>query len=277
MLLDYIYTGKMELTNATEAVHVLECVERFQIENLEEVITKYIEHKLTKSNAIEILDAVDFLNSAKLRAAAMKLIVENFYEVCYREEFTLLPFDLVLEVISSDDLVIRSELDVFVAVVRWFMWRITCDVSDEPKEETVKRANEELARRVLSLFVDCEFVNPNLTERSPLLFGTGGLVESNINQRSELSELFSCVDISKLSTEKLRRVSGLCRKLFEEARTIGGIDMTHVWKFSEKTVDKLVQLHNHVPDRSLALYERVPHRRSEWVSGMYFRKSFGVM
>ncbi len=261
-VLDYMYTAKMELPNAEEAVQYLACAERFQIEELEGVISDYIERELDTSNCSEILATVDGLNSTKLRAAAMKTIVDNFDEVLYKEGFTLLPFELFQEIIICDKLV-RSELDVFVAVVRWFMRRITCGVPEEPKDGTAKGGNEVVARNVLSLFVRYAFVEPNFTESRPLLFGTGGLVDSGTYHDVEWSKLFDCVDINKLSYDHLRRVSGLCRELCKEARTISNIDMTHVWQFSEKTMEKLLQLENDVPDIPVALHERVPHGRND--------------
>ncbi len=262
-VLDYMYTAKMELPNAEDAVQYLACAERFQIEELEGVISDYIERELDTSNCSEILGTVDCLHSTKLRAAAMKTIVDNFDEVLYKEGFALLPFELFQEVISCDKLVVRSELDVFIAVVRWCMRRINCGVSEEPKDGTAKDANEVLARKVLSLFVEYEFVEPSLTKSRPLLFGFDGLVESNTNEHAELNVLFDCVDINKLSVDDLRRVSGLCRELCKEARTNFAIEMTHVSKFSERTVDKLVQLHNGVPNIPVALYERIPHGRND--------------
>ncbi len=263
IVLDYIYTAEMVVADAKEALQVLECVERFQIENLGGVISDYIERELDLTNCSEVLAVADGFNSTKLRAAAMKLIVKNFHQVLYKEGFTLLPFELLLEVINCEKLVVRSELDVFVAVIRWFMRKVTSEVSEEPKDGTVKRANEALARKVLSLFVEYGFVKPSLTESSPLLFRTNEIVESSFNEHFEVEELLDCVDINKLSVDDLRRVSGLSRKLCKEARTTGNIDMTSVWKFSEKTFDKLVELRNSNPNIPIALYDRIPHGRND--------------
>ncbi len=216
-VLDYIYTAKMELTNPKEALQALECVERFQIENLNDVIADYVHQELDITNCCEILAMADCLNSTKLRAAAMKLIVENFHHGLYKEGFSLLSFELLLEVISCDKLVVNSELDVFVAVVRWFMWKLTYQVSKVTKDETEKGTNEALARKVHSLLAEYEFVEQNLTESSPLLFGVDGLVESNINEYCELGELLDSIDINKLSVDDLRRVSAVCRELCKEA------------------------------------------------------------
>ena len=72
----------------------------------------------------------------------MKRIVENVHQVLYDERFRLLPFELVLQIVSHEQLVIRSERDVFVAVIRWVMWRTTCEVSEVPADGAVEGANE---------------------------------------------------------------------------------------------------------------------------------------
>ncbi len=265
IVLDYIYSAKMELPNAEEAVQVLECAERFQIEELVKVISDYIERELDTSNCSEILATVDCLNTTKLRAAAMRTVVDNFYQVFYEDGFILLPFELVLEIFTCDKLVLRTELDIFVALVRWFMWRTTCEVSESevPANETVKPINGDLARKVLSLFVEYEFVEPELTENSPLLFRTNGLVESGTNEDSELSRLFDCIDISKLSVNHLRRAGRLCRELCKETRTNYGFELAPVQTFSEKVVEKLLELDDNIPNIPVALYKRVPHGRKD--------------
>ncbi len=265
VVLDYIYSAKIELPNAEEAVQVLECAERFQIEELAGVVSDYIERELDTSNCCQILAAVDCYHSKKLRDAAMKTIVGNFHEVRNEEGFSLLPFELVLEIIGCDKLVVRSELDVFVAVVLWFMRRVTSVVTEEPEDATAKGANEEnfLARKVLSLFEEYEFVEPSLTQSNPLLFWTDGLEESNPIEHFKVGELLDCVVIHKLSMEDLRRVSGVCRKLCEEVHIIGNIEMKQICKFGETAIEKLVQLHNSIPNIPVPSYERVPHGRND--------------
>ncbi len=90
VVLDYIYTAKMELPNTEEAVDVLECAERFQIEEQEQVVADYIEHELNTTNCSRILGMVDGLHSPIFRAAAMKTIVEDFHQVFYEVAFTSL-------------------------------------------------------------------------------------------------------------------------------------------------------------------------------------------
>ncbi len=41
------------------------------------------------------------------------------------------------------------------------------------------------------------------------------------------------------------------------------IDMSCVWKFSKKIIDKLVQFNNSVPNIPVALYDRIPHGRND--------------
>ncbi len=195
----------------------------------------------------------------------METIVDNFHEVRYEEGFSILPFDLVLEIISCDKLVVRSELDVFVAVVLWLMRRTTNKATEELEDATAEGANEVnlLARKVLSLFEEYEFVEPSGAQCNPLLFWTDGLVESNTNEHVKLGELLDWVDIDKLSMEDLRRVNGVCRKLCDEARTIGNMDMNNLCKFGEEAIENLVQLHNSVPNIPVPLYERVLHGRND--------------
>ncbi len=262
-VLDYIYTAKIELANAVEALQFLACAERFQIEELEGAISEYIVKELDTPNCSEILAGVDCLNSTKVRAAAMKTIVDNFYQVFYEDGFTLLPFELVLEIFRCEKLVVRSELDAFVAAARWFMSRITCEVSEEPKDGTSKGGNEALARKVLALFVEYEFVNQGLTESRPLLFGTKGFVESDSEEDFEFSELFDCVEINKLSIGDLQRAGRLCRVLCKESETNYDIELAPVQKFGEKVVEKLLELDNNIPNILVPLCKRIPHRSKD--------------
>ncbi len=50
---------------------------------------------------------------------AMKTIVDNFYGVWVYSGFCNLPFDVVPEVLQCDELVVHSELGIFLAIIRW--------------------------------------------------------------------------------------------------------------------------------------------------------------
>ncbi len=51
------------------------------------------------------------------RKAALKAIVESFYIGWSLPEFVDLLFDAMLEILQCDELVVRSELEAFLAVI----------------------------------------------------------------------------------------------------------------------------------------------------------------
>ena len=246
MVLDYSYTARLEFDDIDSALRCLECANRFQFEDLERVISNYLEKNLNKKNYYRILTLTDRTNLVSLRKATMKFVCNNFYTLCFSAELSLMPVFVILEVLNSEKLVVRSEFDVFKAV---FRWGVRLGVNDTQTE-----LDAQIATRACELFVKFKLLPDDYTLLEP----------ESCNTRS-YSELFECVKFDNMSNNDLRLVVQLCRQLCAEVQKNHEIDLVHLRQFGEKALDKLVGMENTIPNIPTFPYERVPRKRKNEV------------
>ena len=241
-VLDYMYTGQMNLSNVNKALEYLKCAHWLLMEELVDAITGFIERKLDKTNCFEILVAKDHPSLSRLRKMAMKTIAGNFHDLWCHSGFIDLPFDVALEILGCDELVVRSELDIFLAATRWIVWSGVSGMS-VMAEKTCK--------------IIAEHTGVHLSDFQVL--------EADTYNEGNYKELFECVDIDKLSNADLQMVAVICRKLLKEAESDHQMNLFHVREFREKIVEKLTHSDLSRPSFPIALLKRVSHHRNDMV------------
>lgn len=181
VVVDYVYTGQMDLVNVENALKLLECAARFHMKELEDSISSYvgqelndvenlgnlenalrylkcaqrfrmeksvktisgyIKNVLDASNCCDILSTVDHIELDSLRKLAMNTLVINFYNVYHKIEFNKLSYETVLEILRCRELQIRSEFDVFLAAVYWALCSGMSEIECETNAEIAKQGCE---------------------------------------------------------------------------------------------------------------------------------------
>ncbi len=249
VVLDYMYAGQMNISSVDEALRYLDCADWLQMEELVDAISEFIERKLDRWNCSKVLVAADRPSLIGLQEIGMKTLVENFHDVWCYSGFMDLPFDVVLDILRCDELVVRSELDVFLAVIRWIVWSGYSEMTVIAKK-TCELIEEHTGLRLLD--VDVAEAEDTYGE---------------VNY----TELFDCVDISKLSNADLQMVGMLCLMLCKEAHTCHRLNLLYVQEFGEKAVEKLLQSDLSIPSIPVTLPKRVPHHRNDMVFAFSYR------
>jgi kelch-like protein 17 (actinfilin) len=80
---------------------------------------EHISQSINQTNAFYLYNAAHQRNLELVKQFVMKYITENFKSITSRSEFEMMPFDILVLLLQSDDLGIDSEIDIFVAIVRW--------------------------------------------------------------------------------------------------------------------------------------------------------------
>ncbi|XP_077934100.1 kelch-like protein 20 isoform X2 [Halichoerus grypus] len=106
LLIDFAYTSQITLAEIQEA-----CCE-------------FLKRQLDPSNCLGIRAFADTHSCRELLRIADKFTQHNFQEVMESEEFMLLPANQLIDIISSDELNVRSEEQVFNAVMAWVKYSI---------------------------------------------------------------------------------------------------------------------------------------------------------
>ena len=117
-LLDYLYTGHVNVTQHN-AFDLLKIADFLVIPSLKEVSSKFIIHSLSSSNCFMAYYLAVNYRCFELQEKARDFIYANFTRVVEHEDFLNLTINEVEEWISSDEIRVRGEEDVFQAIVKW--------------------------------------------------------------------------------------------------------------------------------------------------------------
>ena len=117
-LLDYLYTGHVDVTQHN-AFDLLKIADFLVIPSLKEVSSKVIIQTLSSSNCLMVYYLAVNYRCIELQEKARDFIHANFTRVVEHEDFLNLTVSEVEEWISSDEIKVRGEEDVFQAIVKW--------------------------------------------------------------------------------------------------------------------------------------------------------------
>ncbi|KAK9737956.1 Kelch motif [Popillia japonica] len=118
LLLDYSYTGQIMIT-ADNVQVLLPASSLLQMQEVREACCRFLMKQLHPTNCLGIRSFADTHSCAELLIKSHCFALQNFQQVVGTEEFLLLPFSEVEELISNSQLNISSEEDVFTAVLNW--------------------------------------------------------------------------------------------------------------------------------------------------------------
>ena len=116
--LRFIYTGEA-LVNATNAHDLVKIGDYLLIPRLKMKVSKYLEECIDVTNCLALESFADQFGGESLKQAASEFKLKNFISVVKTEDFKTLNFDKVKEMISSDEIIVAREEDVYEAIVSW--------------------------------------------------------------------------------------------------------------------------------------------------------------
>ena len=117
-VLQYIYTGNVTITE--ESCHkLIATAEYLLLPGLKALASVYLKGKLTVENCVFNYYYADKYHCEDLKRACRTEIHSNFTAVMETEDFLNLDIKQVLEWVSSDDVTISSEEEVFEGIVKW--------------------------------------------------------------------------------------------------------------------------------------------------------------
>ena len=117
-VLEYLYTGYVDI-NDNNAFELMAVADYFLITSLKVLSSKFIQETLCASNSIMAYYSSVKYQCSDLREAAKSFILANFMAVSKSDDFLNLNLEQVEEWISSDEIVIKGEKEVFMAILIW--------------------------------------------------------------------------------------------------------------------------------------------------------------
>ncbi|XP_078578249.1 kelch-like protein 24 [Branchiostoma floridae x Branchiostoma japonicum] len=117
LLVDYAYTSNVTITE-DNAVDLLEGASFFQLEPVRDACTKFLCDTLCVTNCLERLNVGNMLMNHHLESTALSYVMKKFSAASQTPDFLDLTKELLITLISSDDLDAPEET-VFMAVMKW--------------------------------------------------------------------------------------------------------------------------------------------------------------
>ena len=146
-VLEFIYTGSVEVTqeNSKDLIAVANYL---VIPGLKNLPGQFLEQQITKSNCISTFYFAEMYQCNELITNTRKFIHANFASVAEMDEFLNLEAKEVERWISSDEISVAAEADVFKIVLKWI---------EQDKSER-KASFKQLFRHVRLAFLSRDFL-----------------------------------------------------------------------------------------------------------------------
>ncbi|XP_077297833.1 kelch-like protein 28 [Arctopsyche grandis] len=113
-IITFCYTGKIDL-NGDGVENIYKAAEILRIQSLLEMCGNFLENTINNNNCFLVAK----FGSYNSKILAKEFIEFNFNEVCLTEAFLTIEFNLLVEILKSDNLNVASESIVFSSVKRW--------------------------------------------------------------------------------------------------------------------------------------------------------------
>ena len=118
-VLEFVYTGRVVDVTQHNAFDLLEVAEFFVIPSLKAVSSKFISQTLSSSNCLLAYYSAERYHCPELQKEARDFAFANFMSLTGSEYFLNLNIEQVEEWISSDEIKVKEEEDVFQVILKW--------------------------------------------------------------------------------------------------------------------------------------------------------------
>ncbi|KAL0848783.1 hypothetical protein ABMA28_013214 [Loxostege sticticalis] len=122
-LVEFCYTAHIVVEESNvQALLPAACL--LQLQEIQDVCCEFLKRQLDCTNCLGIRAFADTHSCRELLRIADKFTQQNFPEVMESEEFLLLPAAQLIDIVSSDELNVRSEEQTFQAVMSWVKYNV---------------------------------------------------------------------------------------------------------------------------------------------------------
>ena len=117
-VLDFIYTGTVEVTEEN-AEELVAAANYLLISSLKAISGRFLGQLMNHSNCISTFYLAEKYHCDELFTESKNFIQENFASVAFMDEFLSLESNEVERWLSSDEITVKVEADVFEIIVKW--------------------------------------------------------------------------------------------------------------------------------------------------------------
>ena len=118
VILKFIYTGSIKV-NGENAMNLIMAADYLLLESLKVIAGRFLEKKMSTDNCISTFHFAEKYRCEELVLRSTKFIQDNFTSVAKSDEFLNLDAEEVEKWISSENILVAAEEDVFRIIVTW--------------------------------------------------------------------------------------------------------------------------------------------------------------
>ena len=118
VILKFIYTGSIKV-NGENAMNLIMAADYLLLESLKVIAGRFLEKKMSTDNCISTFHFAEKYRCEELVLRSTKFIQDNFTSVAESDEFLNLEAEEVEKWISSENVLVAAEEDVFRVIVNW--------------------------------------------------------------------------------------------------------------------------------------------------------------
>lgn len=116
--LTFLYTSEVQLTNDNvEALIVT--ADFYNVHELKQLGCRFLQDNLSLSNGVALYGFAGRYHCEPLREITRDFLIENFAVISQTEDYLSTSVEQLLEIVSSDGLVIFSEEELYEGILRW--------------------------------------------------------------------------------------------------------------------------------------------------------------
>lgn len=161
IILDFIYTAEIKVTEQT-ICDLMPAAMMLQMPHIIEACTTFLEHQLDPSNCIGIRSFAHQFNCLELERRANRFLLKKFSDVRLGNEFLQITFIELNEIISSKEMTVKCESEVYTAVLDWVAHDITNRGSQLPSLlENIRLGN------IPPEFIERQLINCEILRKVP--------------------------------------------------------------------------------------------------------------
>lgn len=159
LLIDFAYTAVIKIDESNvQTILPAACI--LQLQEIQDACCEFLKKQLDPSNCLGIKFFADTHACHDLLHVSELYALHNFQDVIESEEFLLLSTEELCEIISSDELNVITEEDVFISVMKWVRYNIT------ERKEKLKEVLRHVRLPLLSARFLVGVVSPDLLIRN---------------------------------------------------------------------------------------------------------------
>ncbi|KAK9396533.1 Kelch repeat and BTB domain-containing protein 2-like [Crotalus adamanteus] len=118
IIITYAYTGNLAINDTTvEQLYETACF--LQVDDVLQQCREYLIKKINAENCVRLLSFADFFSCEELKQSAKRMVEHKFTVVYHQEAFMQLSHDLLIDILSSDNLNVEKEETVREAAMLW--------------------------------------------------------------------------------------------------------------------------------------------------------------